>query len=196
MKILYRKITTITVIAVIAVIAAVWFADRLKRSELTVDINNQINITTEQIESIKAIGEWEFLSIACEEMVDTIRKGIFSDDHLVRIYYGTIRLGINMHHAERGWIRAEDDSITVTLPPIELLDSDFIDEAQTKSFYESGRWTGQDREALYARAHKQMLARGLTALNLQTARDNGEAQFRKMLQAMGYRRIAISWRRQ
>ena len=52
-------------------------------SESTVDIavDESINITPEQIESIKAIGEWEFLSVADEELVDTTRRGIFSDGY-------------------------------------------------------------------------------------------------------------------
>ena len=50
-------------------------------SESTVDIavDESINITPEQIESIKPIGEWEFLSVADEELVDTTRRGIFSE---------------------------------------------------------------------------------------------------------------------
>ena len=195
MNILYRKIIVAAIFVIAAAIAVVWLIGSVRKTEVSIAVDDRINITPQQIESIKAIGEWEFLSIADEEMVDTIRKGIFTDDHLVRIYYGTMRLGINMRHVEPGWLKADGDSISVTLPPIELLDRDFIDEARTKSFHESGRWTGADREALYRRAHRQMLSRGMTPQNIEAARQNGELQFRKMMQAMGFRRIAIAWRR-
>ena len=143
--------------------------------------------------SIKEIGEWEFLSISNEELVDTIRKGILSDDHLVRIYYGTLRLGINMHQVKPRWLTVQGDTVTAVLPKVGLLDKDFIDEARTKSFYESGRWQAKDREAMYKKAYRQMLKRCLTPANLKTAQENAEAQFRKMMLSMGYKNVQISF---
>ena len=180
-------------VAVLALILGIWLIFSVKKTEISVDVDQKINITPEQIESIKAIGEWEFLSIADEEMVDTLRKGIFSDDHLVRIYYGTVRLGINMHQVGPEWIKASGDSIEVTLPKIGLLDRDFIDEARTKSFHESGRWKPADREALYRKAYQKMLKHCLTRENIHSAQVNGEAQFRHMMQAMGYEHVLIKW---
>ena len=191
MNMLYRKIAAAAVLVVVTILATLWVIRSVRTTTVSVAVDDRINITPEQIESIKAIGEWEFLSVADEEMVDTIRKGLFSDDHLVRIYYGTLRLGVNMHHVEPGWLKTAGDSIEVTLPAIELLDRDFIDEARTKSFHESGRWTGADREALYRRAHRQMMNRCLTPKTKEEARNNGEAQFRKMMQAMGYHHVAV-----
>lgn len=180
--------------AALAVGAALaWLVSSIRRSEVSVEVDQRINVTPQQIASIKDIGEWEFLSVACEELADTVRRGFFTDDHLVRIYYGTLRLGINMHQVEPGWIVARGDSIVVQLPPVGLLDRDFIDEARTKSFYESGHWSGADREALYRKAYRQMTVHGLTPQNLETARQNGEAQFQKMMKAMGYQKVTISW---
>ena len=193
MKILTNRLFWLTIAMAVIVMGAVWLTHSVRQTELTVEVDDAINVTPEQIESIKAIGEWEFLSIADEELVDTVRKGIFSDDHLVRIYYGTLRLGINMHHAQPGWLRPLGDSIVVTLPPIELLDNDFIDEARTKSFHESGRWTGADREALFRRAHRQMKSRCLTPQNIQMAQRNGKEQFRKMLLSMGFRHVSVGY---
>lgn len=171
-----------------------WIYRDVKNSSVEIGADQTIDITPEQIKSIKAIGEWEFLSISDEEMVDTIRKGIFSDDHLVRIYYGTMRLGINLKQVEPGWIVARGDTISVTLPPIGLLDRDFIDEARTKSFYESGSWEAKDREALLKRAYHRMLRRGLTPQNLQSARENGDAQVRQVLRSMGFQKISIKYK--
>ena len=187
------KYSLYVAVAVLALILGIWLIFSVKKTEVSVDVDQKINITPEQIESIKAIGEWEFLSIADEVMVDTLRKGIFSDDHLVRIYYGTVRLGINMHQVGPEWIKASGDSIEVTLPKIGLLDRDFIDEARTKSFHESGRWKPADREALYRKAYKKMLKHCLTRENIHSAQVNGEAQFRHMMQAMGYDHVLIKW---
>lgn len=189
-----KQYKTLILIACVAAVAAVaWFVHSLSQSEVSVGVDDRINITPEQIESIKAIGQWEFLSIADEEMVDTTRKGFFSDDHLVRIYYGTVRLGIDMNDVQPDWLQVEGDSILVQLPAIGLLDDNFIDEARTKSFHESGRWKGADREALYHKARQRMLDHCLTKKNLKTARQNGDAQFRNMMRAMGYNHVVIRW---
>lgn len=188
------KIGAAIVACIVVVICSLWTCKAVEETEVGIDVDNRINITPEQIESIKAIGEWEFLSIANEELVDTVRKGFFSDDHLVRIYYGTVRLGINMHQVEPGWIKTSGDSISVTLPPIVLLSRDFIDEARTKSFHESGRWKPADREALYQKAYRQMLKHCMTKENITLARQNGEAQFQRMMKVMGFEHVTIRWK--
>ena len=186
---------TIIAVAVIACIIVLWWLKGcLSKTELSLDVDQGINITPQQITSIKAIGEWEFLAVTSEELVDTVRKGFISDDHLARIYYGTVRLGINMHQVEPRWIVATGDSITVTLPQPGLLDKDFIDEARTKSFYESGKWSHQDREKLYQKAYRQMLRHSMTKENLQNARANGEEQFRRMMKTMGFEHVNVQWR--
>ena len=145
------RIVAVAVIAVAVLAAFFWVGHTAHNSTVSIGSDKKIDITPEQIRSIKAIGQWEFLSVTDEELVDTVRRGIFSDDHLVRIYYGTLRFGVDLGQAKPGWIVASGDSVTVTLPPISLLDHDFIDEARTKSFFESGRWSAADREALYRR---------------------------------------------
>ena len=192
MKWKYKIIALLTVVLIV-VIAVVWLVRQVGQTEVTVSVDEKIGITPEQIVSMKSIGEWEFLSIADEELVDTTRKGMLSDDHLVRIYYGTVRLGINMHQVAPHWIRTMGDSVDVTLPKVGLLDRDFIDEARTRSFYESGKWSHSDREALYLKAYRQMLRKCLTAENLNNARQSGEKQFRQLLQSLGYEHISIQF---
>ena len=193
MKMKY-KLAGIAVAAIVALAALWWIVSGISQSEVTLDVNQEIDLTPEQITSIEAIGEWELLAIANEELVDTTRKGFFKDDHLVRIYYGTVRLGIDMKNVEQGWLHTVGDSIVVTLPQPGLLDKNFIDEARTKSFFESGKWSHQDRDKLYQKAYRQMLAHCLTPANLRSARENGEALFTKMMKNMGYERVSVRWK--
>lgn len=144
-----------------------------------------------QIKSIESIGQWEFLSVSDEELVDTTRHGFFGDDKLVRIYYGTLRLGIDMKDVKEGWMEADKDTIVCTLPPIKLLDNNFIDEAKTKSFFETGKWTGQDRQAMYERAYLSMKKRCLSSSNITTAENNAQSQFFKMLKTMGFSNVKV-----
>lgn len=187
------KLAAAALLTIAVILLVVWSVRAVRQTHVDLEVDDRINITPEKIESIKAIGEWEFLSVTDEQLVDTIRHGLFSDDELARIYYGTLRLGINMHQVEPGWIKTQGDSVAVTLPPIILLDRDFIDEARTRTFHERGRWQAADREALYLRAHQKMLAHGMTPQNIESARKNGEAQFRQLMRSMGYEHVAIQW---
>jgi len=182
-----------TLALIVLIIILWWLLFAAKDNRLGIEVDQSINITPEQIQSIKAIGEWEFLAVSNEELVDTVRKGLIHDDQLVRIYYGTLRLGINMHQVKPGWIQVRGDSVTVTLPKVQLLDRDFIDEARTKAFYESGRWTPADREALFRKAYRMMLAHCLTPENLRSAENNADVQFRRMMKAMGFNHIVIKF---
>lgn len=178
-------IILLTILALILAGTIYWLN---KDNTVSVTTEEQTTLSPTQVESIEAIGEWEFLAISNEELVDTVRRGFFGDDQLVRIYYGTLRLGINMKDVKEGWIQAnaEKDSIVCTLPPIRLLDNNFIDEARTRSFFEEGKWTGADRQALYDRAYAQMKKRCLTPTNIRIAQRNARQQFRDMFKAMGF----------
>ena len=187
----YIKIGIGVIIVGLIIAGFLWLRGVTKGDYIDFGPSSAIDVTPTQIQSMKAIGEWEFLSVSAEELVDTVRKGFFSDDELVRIYYGTLRLGVNMHQVEPGWITTSGDSITMNLPKIGLLDKDFIDEARTKSFYESGKWSTSDREAMYRKAHRQMMRHCLTKENLQAAEANGREQFERMMQAMGFAHINI-----
>lgn len=190
---LSRVALPVVAIAIVGVL--LWVCGVVRRPSIKLSSDHRIGPTAEKIEELKAIGQWEFLTISDEQLVDTVRRGLLSDDHLARIYYGTMRLGIDLSEVRPGWIVAHGDSVGVTLPPIKLLDERFIDEARTRPFAESGRWTAADREALYERAHCAMLRHGLSQANIRSAENNADAQFRAMLRAMGFENITIRFER-
>lgn len=190
---IYLKIGAIVAIVVVVALLAWWLVRGVKSSSLSFEKDEKIDLSPQQIEAIKSIGEWEFLSVSDEVLVDTVRKGIFSDDHLVRIYNGTLRMGVNLKNVKDDWIVAKGDSVSLLLPPICLLDDDFIDEARTRSFYESGKWDQSVREALYKKAETKMRQHALTASNLESAEMNGERQVRAMMKSFGYKRISVKF---
>lgn len=190
---LILKVALVAVAVVAIVLIARHYIHKVSTTSTPAVIakNEKIDITPLQIRSIEQIGEWSFLEINDEELVDTVRHGFFSDDKLVRIYYGTLRLGINLKEAHEGWLAFEGDTLCAVLPPIRLLDNNFIDEARTRSFIESGKWTHQDRKAMYDRAAQMMRRRCLTRANYQTASSNAKAQFEQMLRSMGYEKVKV-----
>lgn len=160
-------------------------------NSMSLSADDRIDVTPTQIQSIREIGQWEFLAISNEEIVDTVRHGFFGDAQLARIYYGTLRLGIDLHEAEDRFIQTKGDSVIVQLPPVKLLDHSFIDEARTKSFFEKGDWTAKDRDDMYHRAYQAMINRCMTARNIATAERNAAQQFYKLMKSMGFDNVII-----
>lgn len=185
------KLSIIFIVILAAIIASAYLIRACRSNETSIYVNDKIDITPTQVLAMKEIGEWEFLSIEDEEMVDTVRKGFFKDDELIRIYYGTLRLGFDMRETKDDWIKADNDTLNITLPDIKLLDENFIDEARTKSFFESGSWSDKDRADMYKRAYRKMKARCLTKENIENAQENAKRQFEQMLKAMGFDYVNI-----
>ena len=183
------------IIIILLLIAGIVVMVRMIKITNRVEVNNdeRIDPTPTRVTSIEQIGQWEFLSVSDEELVDTVDRGFLRDKELARIYYGTMRLGIDTQSAEPGWITIEDnDAVVVNLPPIQLLDKQFIDEARTRSFFESGSWKPADREAMYKKAYRKMLQRGMSAENIAIAEDNAKEQLTQLLRSMGYNDITIN----
>ena len=183
-------------ISVVVIVAVAYIIFSVKDSNIEVTDSTTVEITPSQIESIRAIGEWEFLTVNDEELVDTIDKGFFRDKELIRIYYGTLRFGIDLRRTAPQWIEVKDSVVNVLLPKIILLDRDFIDETRTKPFFESGTWTSTDREMLYKKAYRQMYDRCYTLSNIRTAEDNAKREFTRLLNSMGFKNGIVSFEQQ
>lgn len=188
-RLLAILLTPLVIIAIVG--GVIWYLNSSNSLGLSTD--DHIDITPTQIQEIQNIGQWEFLSINDEELIDTVSRGFFSDSELVRIYYGTVRLGIDLRQAGPQWLHVEGDSIIAMLPPITLLERNFIDEARTRSFFEKGTWTDGDREQLYKRAYRKMLKRCFTSENIKIAEENARQQFMQFLRSMGYKKIRVGF---
>lgn len=172
------------VIGIVCLLVAglvIWACQGVKKTSLSIVTNEKIDCSPNIVDRMRAIGQWEFLAVSDEELIDTVRKGFFSDDELVRIYYGKLRLGVDLSTCSEDWIKKQDDTIFVTIPEIRLLDHNFIDEAKTKSFFESGKWSNADRQAMYDRARERMIKRCVTPENKKIAYENACEQMQKML---------------
>ena len=172
--------------AVIIMVAFVW-----NTTSLSVDTDGGVEMSPTTMLYLKGIGQWEMLSVEGEEVADTVRHGLFGDDHLIRIYGGTARIGFDTMDAAPGWITMEGDTVVVELPPVKLLDEHFIDEASARPFYESGTWSQADREALYMKAYRSMRERSLSDENIKAARENAVEQFSGLLRALGFDKYKV-----
>ena len=187
-----NKLIIILILVAAIVGGIVWL--NFESPTITVE-KTKIDRTPLQIKEIKSIAEWEFLSVECEVMVDSVRKrNIFiTDDKLVRIYRGSLRLGVNLKEADENWINIEDSVVNVNLPKIKLLDDRFIDEANSVSFYESGKWSGQAKEEMVTKAEVKMRKYALTPEMFDRAREQAESRFRSLFAALGYNNVKINF---
>ena len=148
--------------------------------------------TPAQLRSIERIGKWEFLCIEDEEIVDTVRQRLLlPDQHLVRIYRGTLSLGIDLSQAQQEWVRMQSDTVVVTLPQVTLLNPQFIDEASTRTFHETGTWDAQAREQMYQKARRVMMDRCLSEENLRMAQETGKAHMKTVFRNLGFENVVV-----
>jgi len=187
-----RLVLISATVTLVLVVAAVFLIKRtLTNQHIEVSHNQEISITPVVMESIRNTGQWVFMEIADEELVDTVRHGFFGDDELARVYYGTLRLGFDMQQYKEEWLSVKGDTLIATLPPIGLVDDNFLDEARTRSFYESGKWSEEDRAALAEKAKDKMRQRCLSKSNLASARKSARTQLWTMFRALGFKNIRI-----
>ena len=184
-------LTALTIIAFVVMVLTLTVKGTTNEVALTPD-NKKIEVTPIQITSVKEIGQWEFLSVSDEELVDSMESRIFGQPKkIVRIYYGTLRLGVDLSKLQDDDVVLRGDTVDVTLPAISLLDKDFIDEAKTKSFYETGTWPQSTRAALFQKAKKQMLARCMTRENVHIAQYNAVEEITRVFKAMGFEYVDV-----
>jgi hypothetical protein len=185
----------IVILTAVAIFSGSWIIGKIENATpgITITDRREVQLTPAQLQSIRDIGEWEFLSIDDEELVDTLRRGILFDDHLVCIYRGTLRLGIDMQELNDDLITAHGDSIDLRLPQIELLDEYFIDDARTEIFHEEGEWSSYVRDELYRRAREQMKMRAMTPENIDLAQQMAATQIRQFFRALGFTYVGITF---
>ena len=184
-------LTALTIIAFVVMVLTLTVKGTTNEVALAPD-NKKIEVTPIQITSVKEIGQWEFLSVSDEELVDSVESRIFGQPKkIVRIYYGTLRLGVDLSKLQDDDVVLRGDTVDVTLPAISLLDNDFIDEAKTKSFYETGTWPQSTRAALFQKAKKQMLARCMTRENVHIAQYNAVEEITRVFKAMGFEYVDV-----
>lgn len=193
-SILYIKIAAIVAVAVAAVCVVLWIGKGIASTEVTIGSDNTINVTPERIAEIKRLGQWEFLTVEDEVVVDTIRyRHIVSDDRLTCIYHGTVRLGINLDHASADWISNHNDTIKVLLPAPSILDNNFIDEASTEVFYQNGRWGAYARELMYRRAVVRMKAFALSPENMKIVKEAATDRFTSLFKSLGAKDVTVTF---
>lgn len=192
----YGKIKLAAVVAVclIVVVAVLYMCHAAKSVTAGHQTEVVVTPTPVNLDSIRAIGQWSFLTVEMDEVVDTVDRGLFSSDRISVAYHGTLHYGINVAEARPGWVTiVGDTAVTVVLPPVKLLDDRFLDERNVKVY------EGRDdmdfinkptvRAALVRKAKAAMIRRGRE--NIPEARSKAETEVRRIFSQHGYKKIVI-----
>lgn len=197
---LFTVVTLLKVILALLVVALVFYVVHSIRTaetplvEITTDNPEfKLSLSPEQIQKIEDIGEWVFLTVEVEELVDTVRKNlILSDDVLSRIYAGTLHYGINLkENRNKKWLYCHGDTLTAYLPAVKLMDRRFINEAQTRTFYQEGKWDNKALQALYNKAQRTMMKTYHTQKNVNQALESGKARMTEFFKAYGFATVEV-----
>lgn len=156
-------------------------------------VDKPIAQSPEEIIHLRSIGQWEFLSVEAEELVERHHSGLMSDRDLICIYRGTLRIGVDLRKLPEDWVEVKGRNAVIHLPEPTLLDDNFLDESRTTVFMEQGLFRAEEREAMIAEAKNKMKQRALTTDNLSIARRNAESQFQKLFHAMGYEDVIVEF---
>lgn len=156
-------------------------------------VDKPIAQSPEEIVHLRSIGQWEFLSVESEELVERHHTGLMSDRDLICIYRGTLRIGVDLRKLPEDWVEVKGRNAIVHLPQPSLLDENFLDETRTTVFMEQGLFRAEEREAMIAEAKNKMKQRALSPDNLSIARRNAESQFQKLFLAMGYEDVIVEF---
>lgn len=200
----------LTMLAVIIIAFSAWRIYSLATGDeplIGIKHNTAIANTPEEIRALRDIGQWEFLAAPCEEIIERHEAHTFGDKHLVKVFRGTLSIGIDMHKASDDWFAADTTSAVIspgvlveggkaailTLPDVELLDENFIDEARTATFHEQGTFSSKIKQELYDEAVDAMKKRILTPNNLEAARQTARDQFTRIFHALGYDKVSITF---
>lgn len=188
-----KKIKTKILLVAAAVLAIAFFIGfrRCSNEEFVkIERNSNISPTPNIITEMKNIGKWEFLSVGMEELIDTT-KGVLFKNKLSAVYYGKLSYGIDFDNVKENWFVQNGDTVCVFLPKVTLLNDYFLDEAATKTVFESGSFSSKDKEDMRDRAIERMLAKGDRMGYRESAQENAKTQISIFLNNLGINNVVF-----
>lgn len=172
----------IIILLVVAIVAVKCMPELFSK----VKDRDEIIPTATQLRDIKANNSWCFCELNIgPERVDTT-SGFAT---LSRFYYGTMHIGVNIDKTEEKWMYQKGDTFYVELPPIEVIDEEFIDESKTTTFEDThilSKWNDGDYAALLGKAHRQMLRKYYNGTNIEKAKYNGRRKMTDIVRAFDF----------
>lgn len=189
----------IILIALTAVVGvAAYFALRhvFSDSGITSGKDERVELTPAVLDSIRSIGQWELASVELSTDVDTVRKrwlGIVKDE-VKRRYTGKMSVGINLQALSDSCYVIDMDTITLTLPDVCLLDTNFIDESRTRTIIADNEEFEQDaavKKRMLQIARRRLAGQATAPKTVEDCRQRATREIQDRFAAIGYSKVNV-----
>lgn len=188
-----NKTLSIATILVLVVIAAFIFFMTTKKG----DIDHKVwPVTISQLSKTEKL---KVVTFHKEILVGEhrINKGLFSnsEDKLYVVYPATLNLGFDLSKCdENTFQRIGEDTVIVTLPPVEVLNKDgqVVDEADKHTAIEKGTWSDDVMDNMGKRAQAIMMRSCEYDSCYKKAEELGAMMVRTMVANLGFSNVIVN----
>jgi hypothetical protein len=119
---------------------------------------NTVSPGTLVLRQIRDLSELTTAVFEMETVVPTSDSNRITESKLLYIAHGSVRVGINLKDLDSDNVRVEDDTITVTLPPLKILDGKIdLDHSSVYSYDQGFIFLGPDVIPLVSKAQREAL---------------------------------------
>lgn len=181
-------------VAILLVISALKTV--VESSGVDTKVEKRIVMTPAVLDSIHSIKQWELASVPVKTVVDTVEMrwmGLVKRT-VSKKYEGCLSVGINLQSMPALRYRVSGDTISLVIPDVCVLDSNFIDETKTeilRSDNDDFEARPDVRKAMAERAKQRMLAEGLSPVTISECRHRAEKEVSERLKQIGYTEVEI-----
>ena len=111
-------------------------------------------------------------------------------DRIVIVARGSVQAGTNLKYLTENDIHVEEDSITVDLPPAEILEV-IVNPSGFSTFSETGVWSPGAVNLVKGKARRVMEYRAVQKNILRMAEDRGRLLMENFLRSAGFKKVTI-----
>lgn len=146
------------------------------------------------VKEIRAIAELNTASLYHEFVIDTTQPSIMPlkalRKRIVLIAKGKVTAGVNLQQLDSTRIFVEGDSVSMNLPGAQITGVE-LNPSSFETFYENGRWGGEEIAGVKTLARRILLAEALRRGLLQKADEKARQAMKDFLFAAGFKKINI-----
>ena len=192
---------------IIMVLALIIFVILLQKTKLLPGFSDifkprpvMIDNTPVLIKEIRELTQLITVTSYDEVVVDSIKEstdilhaltGIsLKPDRIVIIARGSVQAGTNLRYLTENDIQVEEDSITVALPPAEILEV-IVNPSGFSTFSETGVWSPGAVTLVKAKAKRVMEYRAVQKNILQMAENRSKLLMENFLRSVGFKKVTV-----
>lgn len=110
------------------------------------------------VHQVREVSELTTAMFEMDAVVPVSEKGFLAESKLLYIAHGNVRVGVNLSEFKADDVQVEEDKITVTLPPLKVLDSKLdLDHSSVYSYDRGSLGWGPDVVNLQAQAQREAI---------------------------------------